>query len=83
MQEFQKDVVKSSLNAVKDTMTMHSNGTSQVLTAALLCRLCVNMVKNNAIPVATLLGSAGCSVYVSVPMYKSIRKFVKEPWKVI
>lgn len=35
----------------------------------------------NPIPVATLLVCAGCSVYISVPMYKSIRKVVREPWK--
>lgn len=56
-------------------------GTGQVLTGGLLCGLCVNMVRNNAIPVATLLVCAGCSVYISVPMYKSIRKVVREPWK--
>jgi hypothetical protein len=77
--EFKKDVVMSSVKAVNETI--HANGTGQVLTTAFACGLCVNMVKHNAVPLATAAVCLGCGILISVPIYKSLKAAFKDPSK--
>jgi hypothetical protein len=77
--EFKKDLMKSSLQAFNETI--RANGTGQILTGAFACGLCLQMVKHNAVPIATLAVCSGCGVYLGVPIYKSVRDFTKAPFK--
>lgn len=77
--ELRKDVIMNSVRAVNDTI--HTNGTRQVLTTVFACGLCLNMLKYNAVPLATAAVCVGCGTLISAPIYKSVKAAIKNPTK--
>lgn len=78
--EFKSDLIKGSARAFQETLLSKTNGTT-ILNGALACGLCVNMVRHNAVPLATMLVCLGCATYISVPIYKSLKEVIKTPFK--
>lgn len=74
-----KDLAKGTFKAINETI--QDRGVVDSLNAAGACFLCVNLLKHNAIPIATALVCAGCGIFISVPVYKSVKQAIETPFK--
>jgi small neutral amino acid transporter SnatA (MarC family) len=79
--EFRKDICMGSAQAVQDTLNSVGNSSTPLIVAqgTITCTLCYNMVKRNAVPVATMLVCLACTAFVLSPTSKSIKALIKHP----
>ncbi len=82
LNEFTNDVLKGTGRAVSESFnTTNINGTMAGIGAGTSCLLCMNLVKYNAVPLATFAICTGCSLFFVAPAYKSLKAVIEAPFR--
>jgi hypothetical protein len=80
--EFGADIVKGTSKAVIDSFnSTNINGTAHTIAGITLIIVGARMLKNNAVPLATMGVCLGAACFTAAPAYRSVKAVIKAPFK--
>lgn len=80
--DFGSDIVKGTGKAITNSFnSTNGNSTMHILTGVGSIVLCHQMLKYNAIPLATMGVCIGAAIFNLSPAYKSVKAFLETPFK--
>lgn len=82
LSDFSIDITRATAKSVAQSFnSVNRNTTLASIAGGISCALCVNMAKNNAIPLLTLTVCTGCGIFMFNPAYKSVKAVIEAPFK--